>query len=101
MVFILSIFLNIVFYQVPQYNLNGGGDFNKIMTPNTQVVLTKEFIKNKIPELLKWPANSSDLNLIENYWNVIERLVEKRKSTNIDDLEQFMNEKIEKQTQIL
>ena len=58
--------------------------------------VAKEFIKNKIPELLEWPANSPDLNPIENYWNVIKRRVEKRKPTNIDDLEQFMNEEIEK-----
>ena len=58
--------------------------------------VAKEFIKNKIPELLEWPANSSDLNPIEKYWNVIKRRVEKRKPANIDDLEQFMNEEIEK-----
>ena len=58
--------------------------------------VAKEFIKNKIPELLEWPANSPDLNPIENYWNVIKRRVEKRKPANIDDLEQFMNEEIEK-----
>ena len=36
-----------IFYQVPQYNLNGGGDFNKIMTPNTQVVLPKNSLRTR------------------------------------------------------
>ncbi|CAF1440276.1 unnamed protein product [Adineta ricciae] len=58
--------------------------------------VAKEFIKNNVPELLEWPANSPDLNPIENYWNVIKRRVEKRKPTNINDMEQFMNEEIEK-----
>ena len=41
LVFILSILLNPIFSQVPQCSLNGGGDFNKIMIPNTRVVLPK------------------------------------------------------------
>ena len=58
--------------------------------------VAKRFIKNKVPELLEWSVDSSDLNPIENYWNVVKRHVEKRKPANIDDLEQFMNEEIEK-----
>ena len=58
--------------------------------------VAKEFIKNKTSELLEWPANSSDLNPIENYWNVIKRCVAKRKPANIDEIEQFMKEEIEK-----
>ena len=40
--------------------------------------------------------NSLDLNPIENYWNVIKRRAEKRKPANIDEMEQFMKEEIEK-----
>ena len=58
--------------------------------------VAKEFIKNNVPELLECWANSPDLNPIENYWNVIKRRVEKRKPANIDEMEQFMKEEIEK-----
>ena len=58
--------------------------------------VAKEFIKNNVPELLECWTNSSDLNPIENYWNVSKRCVEKRKPANIDEMEQFMKEKIEK-----
>ena len=75
---------------------NGDGDFNKILTPKHTSGIAKEFIKNNVPELFEWPANSSDLNPIENSWNVIKRRFETRKLANIDDLEQFMTEEIEK-----
>ena len=96
LVFILSILLNPIFYQVAQCSLNSGDDFNKIMTSKDTSGVAKEFIKNNVCELLECWANSSDLNPIENYWNVIKRRVEKRKPTNIDEMEQFMKEQIEK-----
>ena len=96
MVFILSILLNPIFYQVAQCSLNSGGDFNKIMIPKHTSGVAKEFIKNNVPELLECWANSSGLNSIENYWNVIKRRVEKRKPANINKLEQFMNKEIRK-----
>jgi hypothetical protein len=58
--------------------------------------VAKEFINKKVLELLEWPSNSPDLNPIENYWNVIKRRVEKRKPGNIDELEKYMNEDMEK-----
>ena len=58
--------------------------------------VAKEFIKNNVPELLEWPEKSPELNPIENYWNVIKRRAEKRKPANIDEMEQFMKEEIEK-----
>ena len=58
--------------------------------------VAKEFIKNNVPELLECWANSPGLNPIENYWNVIKRRVEKRRPANIDEMEQFMKEEIEK-----
>ena len=58
--------------------------------------VAKEFSKNKFSELLECWGNSPDLNPIENYWNVIKRRVKKRKPANIDEMEQFMKEEIEK-----
>ena len=64
--------------------------------PKHKSDVAKEFIKDKILELLECPTNSPDLNSIENYWNIVKRRVEKRKLANIDDLEQFMNDEIRK-----
>ena len=58
--------------------------------------VAKEFIKNNVPELLECWANSPDLNPIENYWHIIMRCIAKRKPANIDEMEQFMKEEIEK-----
>ena len=35
---------------------------------------------------MNWPANSPDLNPIENVWNVWKRNIEKRRPTNMDEL---------------
>ena len=38
---------------------------------------TKEWIKNKVKEILDWPPNSPDLNPIENVWGIIKRELQK------------------------
>jgi len=54
--------------------------------------LAQSFINENIPELLDWPANSPDLNPIENLWNLVKRNVEKKMPQNQKDLIQFMVE---------
>jgi len=41
---------------------------------------------------MDWPANSPDLNPIENLWNIVKRNVEKRMPKNQQDLSHFMVE---------
>ena len=65
--------------------------------PKTRVVLPKNSSRTTLSELLECWTNSLDLNPIENYWKIIKRRVEKRrKPTNIDEMEQFTKEEIEK-----
>jgi hypothetical protein len=40
---------------------------------------TTEWLKVQRLEVLKWPANSPDLNPIENIWNILELRIRKRK----------------------
>jgi transposase len=41
---------------------------------------------------MDWPTNSSDVNPIENICSIVKYNVEKRKSKNINELEQFLSE---------
>ena len=41
-------------------------------------------------EVIDWPSNSPDLNLIENLWSIVKRNVEKKMPKNTDDLRRFM-----------
>ena len=54
--------------------------------------LAKEFLHNNVPEVMDWPSNSPNLNLIENLWAIVKRNVECRMSKNLDELERFMTE---------
>ncbi len=51
-----------------------------------------EFLKENVTEVLNWPSNSPDLNLIENLWGIIKRNVEIRIPKNIDELKNYMVE---------
>jgi len=33
--------------------------------------LAKAFLQENFLEILEWPSNSSDLNLIENFWVIV------------------------------
>jgi transposase len=54
--------------------------------------LAQSFLDKNVPELLDWPANSPDLNPIENLWNIVKRNVEKREPKNQKELQCFMVE---------
>ena len=48
---------------------------------------TKAFLKRKVQVVAKWPANSPDLNPIENLWSWVQRQVNKTPVTNVAELQ--------------
>lgn len=55
-----------------------------------------EFINNQNLKLLDWPANSPDLNPIENIWSVLKNSVEKRSPKSLEELERIAIEEWDK-----
>lgn len=51
---------------------------------------TIQWLKSKCLFIKRWPANSPDLNPIENFWAVLKAAVYKLKPQNIDELEKII-----------
>ena len=52
----------------------------------------KGFINENIPVLIDWPANSPDINPIENLWGLVKKNVKMRRPQNLKDLERLIVE---------
>ena len=48
--------------------------------------VAKQFLEDEVLETIDWLSNSSDMNPIENMSSILKRHVEKRKPSNIDEL---------------
>ena len=58
----------------------------------------KQFFEEQYLIVMKWPAQSPDLNPIENLWKIIGETVMARKPTNVADLWQKLQEEWNKIT---
>ena len=56
--------------------------------------VARSFIESSNVELLPWPAQSPDINLIENFWSYIEVKIRQRDSqpSSVTQLEQWVKE---------
>jgi transposase len=57
--------------------------------------VAKDFLAQNRVKVMDWPANSPDLNPIENLWQIIKNKVEKRMPQNVEELKEFLVEEWE------
>ncbi|KAI4894106.1 hypothetical protein NFI96_020168, partial [Prochilodus magdalenae] len=62
--------------------------FQQDLAPAHAAKSTKDWFTKKQLEVLAWPANSPDLNVIENLWAIVKRKIRDRKPTTQDQLKQ-------------
>ena len=60
--------------------------------PKHKSRIVKKFLDEEVPEVIDWPSNSPDANPIEILWSVIKRRVEKRRPSNLNELNKFLHD---------
>ena len=66
--------------------------FQQNNDPKHRSKVAKEFLDREVPKTIDWPPISPDLNPMENMWSILKRRVEKRKSSDINELETIHEE---------
>jgi transposase len=67
--------------------------FQQDNDPKHTARVSVDFLSQNAPSIIDWPANSPDLNPIENVWGMLKRRVEMQQPKNIEELiKVFMDE---------
>ena len=60
--------------------------------PKHRSRIVQQFLHEEVLEILEWPSNSPDVNPVENLWSIMKRRVEKRRLSDLRELDQFLYE---------
>ena len=60
--------------------------------PKHKSRIVKKFLDEEVPEVIDWSSNSPDANPIENLCSVIKHRVEKRRPSNLNELNKFLHD---------
>ena len=74
---------------VRKLKLRRGWLFQQDNDPKHCSKSTKEFMQRHRYNVLEWPSQSPDLNIIENVWDDLKRAVNARQPSNLTQLETF------------